>query len=320
MKKFLFLMFALFALFGFHQSADAATATSQAGMVQTSGSNLNVRASATTNSSIISKLPDHSYLTILSTSGSFYYVEYKEGSFGYVHKDYVDVLSSNVKKVDTGGANLNVRTGPSTAYYQFDKVKNSDYVIILSNQGSFSKVLFEGNKVGYVSNSYLSSVSNGSTYPAKKLGVPSYKQFDSRWAYSTIGNSGKTLKAYGCLTTSMAMTESYRTGITYTPVTIQNKLSYTSSGDMYWPSNYKTSTSTGYLSTAYQLLNQNKPMIIGFKNARGGQHWVVITGFTGGSTLSASNFIVNDPGSSSRSRLSEVISAYPYFYKVAYYS
>ncbi len=317
MKKIFFLMLALFALFGFHQDVDAATATSQAGMVHTSGSNLNVRASASTSSSIISKSPNHSYITILSSSGDFYYVEYKEGSFGYVHKGYVDILSSNVKRVNTGGANLNVRSGPSTSYSQIEKVRDLDYVIILSNSGGFSKVLFEGNKVGYVSNSYLT---NTSSYAAKRLSVPSYKQFDSRWAYSTLGNSSATIKSSGCLTTAMAMTESYRTGITYTPVTIQSKLSYTSSGNMYWPSNYTTTTTSNYLSTAYQLLQQNKPVIIGFKNASGGQHWVVITGFTGGSSLSASNFTVNDPGSSYRTKLNEVMAVYPYFYKLAYYS
>ncbi len=316
MKKTIFILLLFITLFGFHFKSDAATATSQAGVVNTGGGNLNVRASASTSSSIKTRLGNGSYVTILSSNGSFYYVEYSEGAYGYVHKDYVNVKSSNVRKVNTGGANLNVRYGPSTSYYAFDKVRDQDYVIILSNEGSFSKVLFEGNKIGYVSNSYLAlAVSNGSIY----LSVPSFKQYDSRWAYLTLGNSGETMKASGCLTTSISMTESYRSGTTITPAAMRNRLSYTSSGNMYWPSNYKTSTSSSYLSTVYSLLKQGKPVLIGLKNAYGGQHWVVITGFTGGSSSSLGNYTINDPASSSNTKLNQVVSKYPYFYKIGYY-
>ncbi len=297
-------------------NAEAATDSSQAGLVQTEGSNLNVRAKNTTASAIIGKVKDNSYVTIHSTAGSFYYVEYLENTFGYVHKDYVRVVSSDARQVHTGGANLNVRTGPSTAYTQFEKIRDKDYAILLSNQGAFSKVLFEGNKVGYVSNAYLVSPM---TYSPVKLSVVSYKQYDSRWAYLTLGASGQTIQKIGCLTTCMAMSESYRTGLTKTPATIRNSFSYTSGGEMYWPSHYTTSTSSGYLTTIYNSLKKNRPVMIGLKNAYGGQHWVLVTGFSGGNTLSTSGFIVNDPASTKTS-LKEVMNAYPYFYKIAYYN
>ena len=140
MKKILFLLGAVTAVFSLNvlPEAQAATATSQAGIVNTDGSNLNVRASNSTSSSIIGKVGDNSYLTILSSKGDFYYVEYKENTFGYVHKDYVDIKSSNTKRVDTDGANLNVRYRTSTSYTQFEKIKDNDYVIVLSNNGSWS--------------------------------------------------------------------------------------------------------------------------------------------------------------------------------------
>lgn len=316
MKKILVFILMLFALFGMHIKTNATTSSIQAGVVNTDGSNLNVRASATTNSSIKSKLADGSYVTILYLSGDFYYVEYKEDTYGYVHKSYVDIVSSSVKKVETGGANLNVRYGPSTSYTQFEKIADQDEVIILSNHGGFSKVLFEGNKIGYVSNDYLSS---SYKYQAISLNVPSFKQYDSRWASITIGDYGQTIAQIGCLTTSMAMSESYRTGTTITPASMRYKLSYTSSGNMYWPSNYQTQITTDYMSVAYQKLSQNKPVLIGLKNSSGGQHWVLITGYTGGNTLSTSNFKVNDPASSSNTKLSEVMVKYPIVYKIAYY-
>ena len=115
------------------------------------------------------------------------------------------------------------------------------------------------------------------------------------------------------------MTESYRRNTTVTPAYIRNNSSYTSDGSIYWPSNYTTSTNSNYLSTVYNLLKSGKPVLIGLKTSTGGQHWVVITGFSGGNTLSMGNFIVNDPGSSTRTRLSEVVNSYPLFYKIAYY-
>ena len=316
MKKILLFIGAIIVAFAYNIPTNAATSTSQAGQVDTNGANLNVRTSNSTSSTIKDKLKDNSYLIIISTKGNFYYVEYKDGVYGYVHKDYVDIISSNVKRVNTGGANLNVRTGPSINYPQFEKVSHNDYVIILSNEGSFSKILFEGNKVGYASNNYLSSTY---TYTSKYLSVPSYKQYDSRWANLTIGSSGKTIKQIGCLTTAMAMSESYRTGTTITPAYIRNNYSYTSDGSLYWPSRYTTSTSSNYLIIIYNQLKNNKPVLIGLKTANGGQHWVIVTSFVGGNTLSASNFVVNDPGSSTRTRLNQVIANYPYFYKIAYY-
>ena len=297
-------------------NTSAAQYGSMAGIVNTAGSNLNVRSGASTNHSIIDKLPDSAYLTMISTHGNFYYVEYKENKYGYVYKSYIDALSGDARKVSTVGTNLNVRLGQSTSYSIIDKVIHGDYVVVLSNHGNFSKVLFEGNKIGYVANDYIPKTN---TYKQIKLSIPSYKQYDSRWASVTIGSYGATMKEIGCLTTSMAMTESYRTGTTKTPVTIRNQSSYTNDGNMYWPSTYTTSTPSNHLQTIYNLLSQGKPVIAGFKNKYGGQHWVVITGYTGSNTLSASNFTINDPGSSTRTKLSELISTYPNFYKLAYY-
>ena len=316
MKKIVFLFLAICGLFSLNINSEAASKPISGGVVDISSGNLNVRTSASTTSTIKAKIKDNSYLSIYSTNGNFYYVEYKDGYFGYVHKNYVDVISTNVKKVSTSSGNLNVRYGPSTSYYKFDSIANNDYVIVLSDKGLFSNIIFEGNKTGYVHDAYLTS---DYKYSSVSLAVPSYKQYDSRWASLTLGSSGKTMKQIGCLTTSIAMTESYRKGSTITPTNIRNNSSYTSNGSLYWPSNYTTSTASGYLSTTYNLLKSGKPVLVGLKTKDGGQHWVVVTGFTGGNTLSLANFIVNDPGSSTRTRLSEVAAKYPLFYKIAYY-
>jgi hypothetical protein len=45
---------------------------------------------------------------------------------------------------------------------------------------------------------------------------------------------------------------------------------------------------------------------------------VVVTGCTGGSSLSASAFTINDPGTN-RATLQELINSYPNFYKIMHY-
>lgn len=317
-KLFLSLILIISFMFAFQLKTNASTSSAIAGKVNTNGSNLNVRQSTSTNSSILAKVADNSYLTIIRSSGSWYYVEYREDKFGYVHKDYVTQVSTNTKQVSTGGANLNARTGPGTSYEIFDKIADKDYVVVLSSANGWARVLFEGHKIGYVSMDYL--VGNYS-YPSISLNVVSYKQYDSRWAYSQIGSSGKTFKEIGCLTTGMAMVESYRRNATITPLYMESISSYTSSGDMYWPSRYSFVTSkTTYLSELYKLLKQGKPVLVGSKNNSGGQHWVVVYGYTGSNSLSASNFLIRDPGSSSRSNLQQFLNSYPNFYKMAYYT
>ncbi|MBO5712384.1 MAG: C39 family peptidase [Acholeplasmatales bacterium] len=196
-------------------------------------------------------------------------------------------------------------------------MKNNDYVVVLKSTNGWSNVLFEGNKVGYVSEAFLSS--NSYKYQSIVLPVPSFKQFDERWAYQTIGSSGQTFKSIGCLTTAMAMSESYIKGYTITPPTYSKSVSYTSNGSLYWPSTYAVSTTSNYLSTIYNKLKEGKPVVIGAKKSSGSQHWVLVYGCKGSNSLSASNFLIHDPGSSYRDTLDDFFSAYPTYYKIAYY-
>ena len=119
----------------------------------------------------------------------------------------------------------------------------------------------------------------------------------------------------GCATTAIAMMESHRTGTTITPDAMAKKLTYTATGNVYWPSYYTVVTQKAdYLTNILSLLRQGKPVLFGAKNAYGSQHWVVITGFTGGN-VSAQNMTIYDPGSGGRVNLQQFLDAYPTFYK-----
>ncbi len=298
----------------------AANSSSKAGAVDISGGKLNVRSSSSTNSAVVTSLEKNNFVTLIAKTGSWWRVEYAKDRYGYCHADYIAELSGSPMAVNIQSGSLNVRSGPSTAYAKTGSLSRGETVIVLSSSGTWKRILYHGTKIGYVSSQYLATTVTNSGYSPVSLKVPSYKQTDSRWANVIIGKSGRTIADIGCATTGIAMMQSYRTGTTIYPDTMSKKLSYTSSGSVYWPSDYiVTTSSSGYLSRIYELLKQGKPVLLGAKNSYGGQHWVVITGYTGGNTLTASSFTINDPGSRTRTNLQQFLNSYPNFYKYFHY-
>lgn len=299
-------------------SVSATTQKEKVGKVTLSSGWLNVRKEATASSESVAKLQNGSYITIISKTGAWWKVKYGENNYGYSSATYIKEVTSTEKYVNITSGSLNVRNGAGSDYNVIDNLAKGEKVLVIFTDGNWSFVLYDGTKVGYVSSWYLTS--SFETYPTVNLSVPNYKQSDPRWANVKLGTSGKRMADIGCATTGIAMMESYRLGITIYPDTMSKKLKYTSSGSVYWPSNYTQVTSkTDYLKKIYEKLKSGKPVLLGAKNQYGGQHWVVITGFKGGNTLSASNFLVNDPGSKNRATLQDLYNTHPNFYKYLYY-
>lgn len=321
-KKALTVLLSAVLLFAMMLPAVAADANSTAGTVRITSGRLNVRSAPSTASAVVASLYKDETVTLLQKSGDFWQIEYENGKYGYASAKYIAQISgSYAARVKTAGGNLNVRTGAGTSYSVRTSLPNGKTVVVLSKSGDWSKILYNGKSVGYVSSQYLASTSSEPAVgnDAVRLSVVNYKQTDARWANVQLGSSGYTIGRSGCTTTALAMTESYRTGTTITPAAMASRLTYAPAGWLYWPANYVTSTNgTNYLQTVYNLLKSGKPVILGMQKASGSQHWVVVTGFTGGA-LTASNFTINDPGSNSRTTLSDFLSIYPNFYKIVYY-
>jgi uncharacterized protein YraI len=217
--------------------------------------------------------------------------------------------------VATNSGSLNVRSGGGTSYLKIASLARGEVVISLSSSGGWTRVLFHGSKTGYVSSQYLKG-----GYPTVKLYVPTLKQMDTRWADKIVGDSGKTFAQIGCATTAIAMVESHRTGMTVYPDVMSERLRYTLSGSVYWPEHYSTVTDgRDYLGRVYSLLRQGKPVLFGATNGYGKQHWVVITGYSGGNQLTAADFLIQDPGSYNRTNLQQFMELYPNIYKYFYY-
>lgn len=298
----------------------AADRNSAVGAVTTGGGNLYVRQSPYSGSTVLTSLKKGSFVTLMEKSGSWWKVEYSSNRYGYCHADYITPVEGKPVTVNTGGNVLNVRSGPGTGYSRVATIPHGTTVMLRSEANGWSRILYHGTKLGYVSSKYLSgSVNTQTGYTPVKLNVPAFLQTDSRWANDPLGSTGGTIGTIGCATTGIAMMESYRTGRVIYPNAMAKQLSYSSGGAVYWPGHYTAVTSrTGYLQHIYQLLQQGKPVLLGAKKASGGQHWVVITGFTGGN-LTEEAFTINDPGTKSRTNLKQFFSAYPNFYKYFYY-
>ena len=325
MKKTISIIMAMvlsLTLFPFIPKANASEKIHGAGKVTTSSTALNVRSSASSSSSVKTKLSRNSYVTLVSKSGNFWRVQYSASGYGYCHSDYITTASTKIRTVKTTSGRLRVRSSASSSASVKDYLSSGTQVTVLSTSGSFSKILYNGTKSGYVVSSYLATenTTSGSSYKAIKLSVPSYKQTDSRWANVTLGSSGQTIARIGCATTAIAMLESYRTGTTIYPNAMAKKLSYTSGGAVYWPSHYTIITSSsGYLAKVYNLLKAGKPVLIGAKKSSGSQHYVVITGVKSTNSLTTSSFYINDPGSNTRTTLNQFFADYPNFYKMMHY-
>lgn len=324
-KVNLFILFSLLlaSVFLMPTRAQAAATEPAAGVVSTQTDPLIVRSGASTASSVLTMLPKGGYVTLLSKSGSWWYVEYASGRYGYCHADYITAVDSTTATVATKTDPLNIRRGPGTSYGWIGSLPKGKHIVVLSTSNGWSRVLYDGTKTGYVSAQYLSTGSSDVgtvSYPAISLKVPDYKQTDGRWANVTIGSSGQSIAKIGCATTAIAMMESYRQGKTIYPDAMSRQLRYTASGAVYWPSHFITvAPGSNYLQDIYAKLKAGKPVLIGATTVYGGQHWVVITGYTGGDTLTAAGFTINDPGSNNRLTLQQFLNAYPRLYKYFYY-
>ena len=118
MKRFLSMLPVVLLLCGLWSlPAAAASDAPAAAKVTTGTANLNVRASASTSASIVSKLPDGTWVTLLEKSGNWWKIRYGASATGYCYASYLAVRESSFRTtVSAGGSNLNVRKGAGTGY------------------------------------------------------------------------------------------------------------------------------------------------------------------------------------------------------------
>lgn len=303
------------------------------GIVQVN-TTLLVRKQASASGTVVGYLTNGKQVNITGESNGYYQIRYNS-SVAYVSQKYVSAggsssqgsssssASSSVSSVSKTGyadvsSSLLVRSSASSSASVIGRLSRGARISITGETNNWYQISYSGKK-GYVNKAYVSFgeiSSNG--YESISLDVPLYHQYDSRWASVRIGS--ETLSSAGCVTTCLAMIQEYRTGSTCTPAMMVGKLSYTSSGSVYWPSATTQYTGSNYMTVIYQQLAAGNPVIIGAKYSNGAQHYVVVTGYNGSSSsLSASGFTVNDPGHGGTKTLQAFLARTPQFYKLVYY-
>ncbi|MGO0985688.1 L,D-transpeptidase family protein [Clostridioides difficile] len=113
--------------------------------------NVNLRSAKSTNSSIITVIPQGSKLEVLDEEDDWIKVIYNSQE-GYVYRDLISVS-------EYAWSNLNLREDKSTTSNIITVIPEKSRVEVLQVEGDWSKVVYD-DKTGYVFNYFLSSDGN----------------------------------------------------------------------------------------------------------------------------------------------------------------
>ncbi|WP_428909887.1 SH3 domain-containing protein [Niallia sp. Krafla_26] len=195
------------------ESTAAQTATTTKFVKVSAGSYLNMRTSASTTSSVISRLSSGTEVTVFSEKNGWAKIK-ADGKEGYVSTGYLSntKIESTTKKetaqattstintyaltkfVDVSkDSYLNMRSNPSTTSKVVTKLKSGTEVKVLSDEHGWSKIEADG-KQGYVSSKYLAgSKAESSTASAPTATATSTKYVDvSPNSYLNMRSSAST--------------------------------------------------------------------------------------------------------------------------------
>ena len=134
----------------------SATANVMHGIGFVNTNNLRMRSEPSISSKILDTAHKSDCVVIISKSGDWYKVNYNLQE-GYMHKDYLNVLTVENAELGYGKVNatsVNMRSGPSTAYRAIAVAnKGAKCYIIGLNQGWY-KVIY-GNNICYIRSDYV---------------------------------------------------------------------------------------------------------------------------------------------------------------------
>ena len=117
---------------------------------------LRLRSKPNTTSSIVDVALDKECVVVVSKSGDWYQVNYNL-QVGYMHKDYLNVLTCENAELGYGEvntANVNLRNGPSTTYTRTAVASKGDKCYILGLNQGWYKVIYN-NRICYIRSDFL---------------------------------------------------------------------------------------------------------------------------------------------------------------------
>lgn len=123
---------------------------------QVTGGGLNLRASASTDSSRLVQIPNNTQIVVSDYSGnSEWYCTTYSGLSGFVMKQYVNILGNvEFRSCAVTGGGLNLRAYPSTSAPRFVQIPNGTALTVQTHNSTWSSTTYNGNS-GFVMSQYL---------------------------------------------------------------------------------------------------------------------------------------------------------------------
>lgn len=113
----------------------------------TTGSNLRLRSQPSTGSAIVDVAPKSEVVVVIDQTGDWYHVIYNLQE-GYMHKDYVSVLTRENAELGYGkvnGSSVNLRTAPSTSGRSLGMASKGEKVYIIGLNTGWYKVIWNSH-------------------------------------------------------------------------------------------------------------------------------------------------------------------------------
>ena len=117
---------------------------------------LRVRSEATTNSKIVDTAPKNDCVVVIAKEGDWYKVNYNLQE-GYMHSDYLDVLTRENAELGYGklnGSSVNVRAGAGTGYRSVAVASKGSKCYIIGLNNGWYKVIYNST-IGYIRSDFV---------------------------------------------------------------------------------------------------------------------------------------------------------------------
>ena len=143
---------------------------------QASGTDVNVRAEASTSANVLGKINKGTEFEILDKSGNWFEISYN-GNNGFVSADYFEVTKADA---NIDGSSVNCREKASSSAASLGKFADGDYVCVTGQNDGWYRISYK----------------NGSAYVSKDYVAGDYVKYTAK-----IGNEAEsTVTVYGVVT------------------------------------------------------------------------------------------------------------------------
>ncbi len=155
-KRLITLMMTLTIFAGCFAVTASAAGTTMEGIGFVNTNSLRLRSDASTGSKILDTAPENDCVVVISRNGDWYKVSYNLQE-GYMHRDYLDVLSKENAELGYGtvnGSGVNIRSGAGTSYQSVAVATKGSKCYILGINEGWYKVIYNST-IGYIRSDFV---------------------------------------------------------------------------------------------------------------------------------------------------------------------